>query len=136
MKKVTKGVEKESNNCPQIIMSTLDLSENSYVSSNGDTWNAATLIQWCKDKNYQVFDMPVACCNVRIMPWRMNTLDDFIWHMNRVNNTNLDYPIILDDYGEIADGYHRVCKAILEGRKYIKAIRIINMPAPDGHKEE
>lgn len=27
--------------------------------------------------------------------------------------------------------YHRLCKAILEGKETIKAIRLLEMPAPD-----
>lgn len=45
---------------------------------------------------------------------------------------NKKLPIILDDLGYITDGWHRVAKAILEGKETIKAVRIQNMPAPDG----
>ena len=37
-----------------------------------------------------------------------------------------------DDHGYIADGWHRVIKALVEGRQTIKAIRIQEMPEPDG----
>ena len=54
----------------------------------------------------------------------------------RVNQCSLEYPIILDEVGQIADGYHRLCKAILEGKETIKAIRLLEMPAPDRISEE
>ena len=53
-----------------------------------------------------------------------------------MQDCSLNYPIILDDCGQIADGYHRLCKAILEGRETIKAIRLEEMPAPDRIEEE
>lgn len=60
-----------------------------------------------------------------------NQLHSFIFQCKRVNQCSLEYPIILDDVGQIADGYHRLCKAILEGKETIKAIRLLEMPAPD-----
>lgn len=111
------------------------LSNNTYTNSNGDTWSVPTLIQYCKDKNYPVFTMPLACCDLSLVPWKIKTLDDIIWHISRIKDCDLEHPIILDSYGIIADGYHRVCKAILEGKTDIKAVRIIDMPLPDGHEE-
>lgn len=52
-------------------------------------------------------------------------------HMKRVLNANLDYPIILDEEGFIMDGWHRVAKALLEGRGTIKAVRFEKTPPPD-----
>jgi len=51
--------------------------------------------------------------------------------MKRVQNTDLKYPIILDVKGVVADGYHRVAKAILEGKSTIKAYRLKQMPPYD-----
>lgn len=74
--------------------------------------------------------------------WFAQTLYDFakakeysIFQCKRVRECSLEYPIILDDVGQIADGYHRLCKAILEGRETIKAIRLLEMPAPDRIEE-
>lgn len=33
-------------------------------------------------------------------------------------------PILLDSYGLVCDGNHRIARAILEGKKYIKAYRL------------
>ena len=68
--------------------------------------------------------------------WKAQTLYDFIFQCKRVNQCSLEYPIILDEVGQIADGYHRLCKAILEGKETIKAIRLLEMPAPDIISEE
>jgi hypothetical protein len=66
--------------------------------------------------------------------WRISSTYDFITHYKRVKDTDLKYPILLDDRGCICDGWHRVAKAIIEGKKYIKAIRIEEMP--DASHEE
>ena len=69
-------------------------------------------------------------------PFPADNLSQFIFQCKRVQDCSLNYPIILDDCGQIADGYHRLCKAILEGRETIKAIRLEEMPAPDRIEEE
>ncbi len=43
---------------------------------------------------------------------------------------DLAYPIILDPYGRIMDGMHRVVKALTEGRKTILAYRLSELPPP------
>lgn len=48
--------------------------------------------------------------------------------------------VIFEDSGitenrYICDGYHRICKAILENKTEIDAIRIQKMPKPDGYEE-
>lgn len=106
------------------------LDESQY--KRGDkVWKASSLIAWCKAKEYPVFDMPLCCVDMSVEAFGFYTLDNFVFQMSRVQNCSLDYPIILDDLGQIADGYHRVCKAILQGRKTIKAIRMVEMPTHD-----
>ena len=39
-------------------------------------------------------------------------------------------------YGQVADGYHRICKAIIEGKTSIKAYRLQEMPPVDEHLNE
>ena len=68
------------------------------------------------------------------VPFALDNLDDFIYQMKRTHNTDLKYPIIIDDKGTVADGYHRIAKAIFEGRTTIKAYRLKYMPSAD--KEE
>lgn len=44
---------------------------------------------------------------------------------------DLAYPIILSSDGRIMDGMHRVCKALLENRTEIDAVRFRHDPEPD-----
>lgn len=57
-------------------------------------------------------------------------------HMKRVQETNLEYPVIMDEEGFIMDGWHRVAKALLEGRETIKAVRFEQTPAPDYYEQD
>ena len=63
------------------------------------------------------------------------TLREVLSHLERIQKADLNYPIILNDDGSLMDGGHRLCKAILEGRTKISAVKFPVMPEPDevGH---
>lgn len=66
-------------------------------------------------------------------PWRGDypfTLKDFALHMQRVNDADLDYPVIVSAEGWIMDGCHRLVKAKLLGLKTIMAVRFNVTPEP------
>lgn len=52
-------------------------------------------------------------------------------HARLIQEADLSFPIILCSKGSVMDGMHRVCKALMEGREKIKAVRFTNDPAPD-----
>lgn len=104
----------------------------SYYSTRGNTYDAPTLVAFAKHKNYKTFDLPLVGIDISHMPFSSSTFGQFLYHMKRVNDTNLDYPVILDDEGVICDGWHRVAKAYLEGRPTVKAIRLLEMPDASG----
>lgn len=51
-------------------------------------------------------------------------------HAMLIYQCDLDYPIILDAHGRIMDGMHRCCRALIEGRKTIKAVQFEENPEP------
>ena len=59
------------------------------------------------------------------------TLREMARHCKKINNASLKYPIILNVDGSLMDGGHRLCKAILEGHKTIKAVQFTSRPKPD-----
>lgn len=111
----------------------MELQENTYT-CDGKVYSALKLVD--QSKKYAKFEMPLAGISLRLDAWGIEDLDDFIYHVQRLKNTDLKYPIILDKYGSVADGYHRICKAILLGRKTISAIRLEEMPDPDRIEKE
>ena len=52
-------------------------------------------------------------------------------HARLIAETDLGYPIILDPEGRVMDGMHRVCKALMEGRSSVRAVRLQELPEPD-----
>ncbi len=52
-------------------------------------------------------------------------------HMRLVEQTDLQWPIILCAEGRLMDGMHRVVKALKEGREKILAVRFQPTPEPD-----
>lgn len=94
-------------------------------------WKASSLYLFAKAKDYPIVDLPLFGVDISILPFEVANLKDFVFQCKRVNDTSLEYPVILDDFGQIADGWHRVAKAILQGEKTIKAIRLEEMPAYD-----
>lgn len=120
---------------PKIELPGLDLSNNQYI-VNGNKYDVPSLIQFCKEKKYKPFDLPVAGINLEYMPFTCNSFLSFCNHIKRIDNTSLEHPILLDDRGYVADGWHRVAKAIINGNRSIKAIRMMEMPTPSGKEED
>jgi hypothetical protein len=52
-------------------------------------------------------------------------------HAKLMNETDLRHPIVLSRDGRVMDGMHRVCKALIEGRDTIRAVRFEADPDPD-----
>lgn len=118
----------------KVPIDNMTFAESEYLRGN-KVWKAQTLYNFAKAKEYPVRDMPLWNIDLSVEPFECSQLHSFIFQCKRVLDCSLDYPIILDEVGQIADGYHRLCKAILEGRKTIKAIRLLEMPAPDRIEE-
>ena len=103
---------------------------NSYL-RGGKIWKAETLWKFAKKKQYPVKDLPLWAINIQDLPWRVGTLRESISECAAVHDSDLQYPIVLDDYGNVADGLHRIAKAFLLKKKSIKAIRLLEMPKED-----
>lgn len=63
-------------------------------------------------------------------------------HARDIYECDLSYPIILSPSGEVLDGWHRICKAFLQGLEELDAVQLITMPPylwrvlPSGEEEE
>ena len=119
------------NNIPVVPIEEFDLSTNRYCRGK-NTWNVSTLIDYVKNNKLKPFEIPLAAIPLLDLNFDVHNMDDFIFQVNRTLKADYTkYPIILDDFGQVADGWHRICKAILDGKKTIKAYRITEMPKPD-----
>jgi hypothetical protein len=59
------------------------------------------------------------------------TCRDVAEHSRLIGECELIYPVILSSNGRVMDGMHRICKACLEGRQTIDAVRFVVDPDPD-----
>ncbi len=96
-------------------------------------WKAETLYDYVKKNKLKPFKLPLAGFDLSkaYKPFDNYNLDSIIYQIKRVNNCDVKIPIILDDIGQIADGLHRVVKAISLDMEYIMAYRLTEMPTPD-----
>lgn len=101
-----------------------------------DHWDVPTLIREVEEQKLLPFDMPIAGICLDPPGFLPNSFFDFVSDMKRVLDADMKYPIILDDTGYVCDGWHRLAKAIFRGDKYIKAVRLLNMPTPSNTKTQ
>lgn len=116
-------------------MDELGMNNFSYLTNkfrrNGMAYKVTDLIEASKD--LKPFDLPIKGIDLGVLPWGEFDMKGAAHHFIRVRDSSLDHPVILDDTGFICDGWHRVVKSIIEGRKTIKAVRLTIMP--EGIKE-
>lgn len=79
-------------------------------------------------KNLPVKNLPLEDFNIDYSAPCNSDLRNFCEHVKMVNDADLSYPIILNEDGVIIDGRHRLAKALIEGKKAIKAVRFKKDP--------
>lgn len=57
--------------------------------------------------------------------------EDIAHHAKLIYSADISYPIILCPEGRVMDGMHRVCKAFLDERKTILAVKFTELHEPD-----
>lgn len=92
----------------------------------GRVWRVQDLRNAVKDA--PVYHIPLAFIDLAAHTFDLEGgLLDFAIHIRHVNESDPDDPIIVDQWGRIIDGRHRIVKALLEGRTTVPAKKI-----PDG----
>lgn len=91
-------------------------------------WCVARLFELSRD--LPVMEVPLNHLNVYYTYSRI-TLREMVMHMKTVQSADMNFPIILDEDGELMDGRHRIMRAMLEGQETIKAVRFDENPSPD-----
>lgn len=62
---------------------------------------------------------------------RLPSPKSILEHFRLIQEADLSYPIILDARGNLMDGMHRLCKALLNDIREIDAVQFENDPEPD-----
>lgn len=107
---------------PKLTFSDICLSDQFYCDREGDQYSVTRLIDESKDLT--PFELPLAGIDMSGIIWADSTAFDLASHVKQCMDADLSFPIILDWHGAIADGRHRVIRAISEGKTTIKAVRI------------
>lgn len=113
---------------PKLEFREIEPLQDYYYDGQGGYYSIAKLHD--DTKELPIFDCPVAALDLSAEAWEGCDMFDLAFHVKRVNEADLSMPILLDWQGSIADGRHRVIKAIVEGKRTIKARRMTWKPVP------
>lgn len=105
-----------------------------YRDRNGNLYSVAKLLD--DTKKLPVFDCPLAALDLTGAPWDGENLLGLAFHVKKCMNADLKFPILLDWDGQIADGRHRVVRAIATGATTIKARRMTWRATPDRKSDQ
>lgn len=113
---------------PKVTMRKCEPLQHWYIDRCGNRYSVAKLID--DTKHLDAFDVPVAALNVGDEIWRGCSILELASHVRQVMDADLSYPILIDWNGDIADGRHRIIKALATGKRTILAKRITWKPDP------
>ena len=113
---------------PKIELTSHEPLQDYFIDDAGQWWSVARLVDAAKD--LPVFDCPLVALELNWAIWKDCDIIEIANHCKRVIEADLEQPIILDWTGGIADGRHRVIRALIEGRTTIKAKRLMTRLEP------
>jgi hypothetical protein len=119
---------------PKVKMRAAEPLQDYYSDCEGNRYSVARLLDDSKD--LPVFEVPVAALDLSAVIWDDASIYMLAFHVKKCMNADLDFPILLDWNGVIADGRHRVIKAIATGKRTVKARRMMWNPEPDKKKAD
>jgi hypothetical protein len=99
---------------------------------NKKGWYVLNLVEYSKDKNNTInfkLDLRSICLNDNV--WGELSMYSIINHFRQSLDADLKHPIIIGEDGLILDGWHRIVKAIIQNKRYIKAVKFKQNPEYD-----
>ena len=114
---------------PKVSMRAAEPLQDYYRDRDGDRYSVARLLD--DAKHLPVFDVPLAALDLSSRIWSDCNMFALAFHVKKCADADLRHPILLDWNGGVADGRHRIIKAIMDGKRTIKARRMYWKPDPD-----
>ena len=114
---------------PIVKFRDIDPLQDYYLDREGNSYSVARLVD--DSKHLPTFEVPLAALDLAGQPWDGDSLYALAFHVKKCMAADLSCPILLDWNGCIADGRHRVLKAIATGKRTILARRITWRVEPD-----
>lgn len=118
-----------SNKPPKVRLRDSEPLQDWFQDIHGDRWAVARLLD--DTKALPVFDVPLAALDLSGEIWKGADMRMLAFHVKKCMDADLKYPILIAWDGSIADGRHRILKAIATGRRTIPARRMHWKPEPD-----
>jgi len=114
---------------PVVKLPQTGIEENTF--NDGDkVWYVSNLI--CLAKNLPQFDLPLIAIDSGREVWSpVTSAYALAKQMRRVLDLDPEYPVILDELGFIMDGWHRIARALIEGKETVRAVRFDKTPPCD-----
>lgn len=120
--------------CPAVKIAGVSIHENTYTSGK-KVWFVANLID--RSKDLVPFDLPLAAIYSGPEVWSpVSSAYELAKQMRRVLDVDTSHSVILDQEGFIMDGWHRVARALVDGKSTIKAVRFEETPPHDYMKRD
>lgn len=119
---------------PKVALRAIDPLQDRYSDRDGNLYSVARLID--DAKKLPVFEVPVSALSLGDVIWAGENILGLAFHVRKCMKADLNCPILLDWYGDIADGRHRIIKAIATGKRTLKARRMTWKPEPDRPAEK
>lgn len=92
-------------------------------------WRISTLV--FAAKGLKKFKLPINFINRSYQPFDIDDFQMFVDHYNRVSDADMNVPVILSPCGLLMDGRHRVIRAMIDGKKFVWAVQLEELPQSD-----
>lgn len=116
-------------NYPEVKINGCFVADNTY--QDGDkVWLVTNLI--ARAKELTPFDLPLAAIYSGSEVWPpVGSAYGIAHHVRRAMDVDTSHPVIMCQQGFIMDGWHRVLRALIDGKATIKAVRFETTPLHD-----
>ncbi len=112
------------------IIDTFNPLQDEFYRNGKDKYSQKRLVEI--SKKYKPFKLPLKHIDTWVSTWKLcDTVNDFAWHAKRALRANLKYPVLMDRYGSIMNGWHRIVKALILDKEYVWCVRIEENIEPD-----
>ena len=114
---------------PKVRLRDAEPLQDYYRDRDGNCYSVARLLD--DARGLPVFEAPLASLDLSDKIWDDANMYLLAFHVKKCVDADLTHPILIDWNGAIADGRHRIIKAVMSGKRTIKARRMTWKPEPD-----
>jgi hypothetical protein len=107
---------------PKVKFRSSDPLQDFYSDREGNRYSVARLVD--DTKHLKPFNCPLAALSLSDKIWDQANVFALAFHVKKVMEADLSKPIILDWNGDVADGRHRIIRALVDGKTTIRAVRM------------